>query len=80
MSKIQNPARDHKVEKHHSEGKNVRRTLHSKRKRPWYKQHSEKATSPNKQLGKKKKTRAAIGAPLYRRTIERRAPASTKKA
>ena len=35
---VKNPARDHKVEKHHSEGKNVRRrTFHTKRKRKWYK-------------------------------------------
>ena len=36
-----------RLEKHHSEGKNVRRTPHSKRKRQWYKKYSEKATSPN---------------------------------
>ena len=34
------------MEKHHSEGKNVRRTLHTKRKRKWYKTYTEKATSP----------------------------------
>ena len=32
-----NSARNHKVEKHHPEGKNVRRTLHTKRNRKWYK-------------------------------------------
>ena len=32
--------------KHHSEGKNVRRTLRTKGKRKWYKKNSEKATSP----------------------------------
>ena len=57
---VKNPARGHKVEKHHPEGKNVRRTLHTKKKRQWYKKYSEKATSPNKQKGKKE-TRAAIG-------------------
>ena len=30
---VKNPARGHKVEKHNPEGKNVRRTLHTKRKR-----------------------------------------------
>ena len=41
--------------------------------------YSEKATSPNKlKGGKKKKTRVAIGAPAYRRTTERWAAASTK--
>ena len=34
---VKNPARGHKVEKQHSKGKNVRRTLHKKRKRKWYK-------------------------------------------
>ena len=38
------------------------------------KKYSEKATSPKKE----KETRMAIGAPAYRRTVERRAAASTK--
>ena len=38
--------------KHNAEGNNVRRTLHTKRKRQWYKTYSEKATSPNKQREK----------------------------
>ena len=41
-----------KKEKHHSEGKNIkniRRTLHTIRKRKWYKQYSGKGTSPKKQ-------------------------------
>ena len=50
-----NPARGHKVEKHNPEGKNVRRTLNTKRKRQWYKKYSEKAASPNKQKEKRKK-------------------------
>ena len=43
----------------------MQRTLHSKRKRQWYRKYSEKAISPNKQKEKKKKekTRVAIGAP-----------------
>ena len=51
--------------KHHPEGKNVHKIL-------------GKTASPNKQKEKNKKTRVAIGAPAYRRTIERRATASTK--
>ena len=39
--------------KKHPEGKNVRRALHTKRKRQWYKKYSEKATSPNKQKEKR---------------------------
>ena len=40
---------NNKVEKHNSEGKNVRRTLQrTKRKRKWYKKYSEKATSKKK--------------------------------
>ena len=39
---------------------------------------SEKATSPNKQKGKKKETRVAIEGSAYQRTIERRAAASMK--
>ena len=68
----------HKVEKHHPEGKNVRRTLHTKRKRQWYKntRKKQKPTSPKK--GKKEETRVAVGAPAYRRTIERRAVVSEK--
>ena len=54
-------------------------TLHTKRKRQWYKRYSEKATSPSKQKGEKKETRVAIGAPAHRRTIERSAAASTIK-
>ena len=41
--------------KHHPEGKNVRRTLHTKINRK--KKNSEKATSPNKQKRKEKKER-----------------------
>ena len=52
---VKNPARGHKVEKHHPEGRNVRRTLHIKRKRQWYQKYSEKAASPNKQKEKTKK-------------------------
>ena len=54
MSKIQTVVTK-KVEKHHPEGKNVRRTLHTKRKRKRYKKYSEKATSPDKQKEKNKK-------------------------
>ena len=76
---VESPVHGHEVEKHHSEGKNVRRTLHTERKRKWYKKYSERATSPNKQEEKRKKeTRMAIGSPAYRRTIERRAAASKK--
>ena len=43
------------------------------------KKYSEKRhLQINKRKRKKKKTRVAIGAPAYRRTIERRAAASTK--
>ena len=50
QANVKNPARGHKVEKHHySEGKDVRHTLHTKRKRQWYKKYSEKATPPNEQ-------------------------------
>ena len=50
-----------------------------------YSPYNEKAEMVQKILGKngiskkKKKTRVAIGAPAYRRTIERRVAASTKK-
>ena len=44
----------------------------------WHKKYSAKVTSQNKQKEKKKETRVAIGAPAYRRTIERRAAASMK--
>ena len=47
-------ARGHKVVKHNSEGKNVRRTFHSKRKRQGKKNYSETARSPNKQRRRKK--------------------------
>ena len=40
----------------------MRLTLHTKRKRKWYKKYSENATSP-----KKYKKTWAIGAPAYRR-------------
>ena len=73
-----NPVRGHKVEKHNPVGKNVRRTLNTKRKRQWYKKYSEKAASQNKQKEKKKETRVAIGASAYRTTIEQRPAASTK--
>ena len=74
MPKI--PARGHKVEKHHSEGNNVRRTLHTKIKRKWYqKKKLGKTASPKKE----KETRVAIGALAYRRTLERRAAASKHK-
>ena len=68
---VKNPVRGHKVEKHHSEGKNVRRTLrrtlHTKRKRKWYKKYSEKAISPYKQKREKKKKRIHILATQDRR-------------
>ena len=58
-----------RYKKHHPEGKNVRRPLHTinKRKRQWYqKKNSEKAISPNKQKEKRKKeTRVNIGAPAH---------------
>ena len=81
---MKNPARGHKVEKHHHpEGKSVQRTYSPYKEKAEImvqKKNSEKASSPNKQKGKKKekKTRVAIGTPAYRRTIERRAAASTK--
>ena len=50
-----NPARGHKVEKHHSEGKNVRRTLHTKSKWKWYR----KSTRKRRHL--KKTTKNACG-------------------
>ena len=53
---VRNPARGHKVEKHHSEEKNVRRTFHTKRKGKWHKKYFwKKATSPSKQKEKRKK-------------------------
>ena len=69
-----------KVEKRHSEGKNVRRTLQQRESGNGTKNYSGKATYLNKQKEKKKekKTRVATGAPAYRRMIERRAAASTK--
>ena len=50
------------VEKHHSEGKNVRRTLHTEGYRQWYKKMLEKSTFPNKQKEKKKNTFGYRGA------------------
>ena len=53
------PARGHKVEKHHSEGKNVRRTLYyspyKEKAEMAQKKYSEKATSPNNQKEKREK-------------------------
>ena len=65
----------HKIEKqHHSEGKNVRRTLHTERKRKWYKKILGRRKSD---ISKENETRVAIGAlsgplPAYPRTTERR--------
>ena len=50
----------HKVEKHHSEEKNVRRTPHTKRKRKWYKKILGKILGKT-DISKKKETRVAIG-------------------
>ena len=80
LADVKNPARrGHKVEKHYPEVNNVRRTLHIKRKRQRYEKYSEKM---NLQINKRKKERntCGFGATAYRRTIERRAAASTKKA
>ena len=72
MSKIQPVVTG--VVKHHSEGKNVRRIYSPyKIKRKWYKKILGKSD-----ISKKNKTRVALGALAYRRTIERRAAASTK--
>ena len=59
ISWCQKPSPWSQGRKHHSEGKNVRRTLHTKRKRKWYKKYSEEATSP------KIETRVATGAPAF---------------
>ena len=60
---MKNLARGHEVEKHNSEGKNVRRTLHRKRAEMVLKKYSEKVTSPNKpkEKRKEKETHVAIG-------------------
>ena len=71
---VKNPARGHKVEKHQSEGKNIvsgnNDTKNSRKKRYL---RINKRSKRNKN-----ETRVAIGAPAYRRTIERRAAASAK--
>ena len=71
---VKNPARGHKVEKHHSEGKNiVSGNNDTKKNRKKRHLRINKRSKRNK-----KETRVAIGAPAYRRTIERRAAASAK--
>ena len=42
---VKNPARGHKVVKHHPEGKNVRYTLHTRRKRQRYQKYTRKKRS-----------------------------------
>ena len=70
---VKNPARGHKVEKHHSEGKNIVSGNDTKNSRKKRHLRINKRSKRNKN-----ETRVAIGAPAYRRTIERRAAASAK--
>ena len=70
MSKIQ-PIHGHKVDKHDPEGENVRRTLHTKRKKlKWYKILG-KSDIFRETEGKKEETRVAVGTHVYRRTKDR---------
>ena len=78
QANAKNPARGHKVEKHHSEGKNVRRSLHSNEKGAMAQKNTRKNSNITKEKKKERNTCGYIGAPAYRRTIERRAAASTK--
>ena len=54
----------YKAFKHHSEGRNVRRTLHTKRKRRWYKNYSEKRHLQIIKRKKNKEILVAKGAPV----------------
>ena len=52
--------------KHHPEGKNVRRTPHTKRKQQWYKKYSKKATSsPKVQQKEKRKKHVWLSGSLH---------------
>ena len=70
---LKNPARGHKVKK----------TPFGRKEHTTYSPYEEKAKMVQKKLGKsgiskkKKKRLVAIGAPAYRRTVERRAAATT---